>query len=222
MQGLQMWPMTTRKPSSAHFTAQLDSVCYDSVHDVTAQRVSSHRRDVSCCRFLCALQPKDRKAWAQRYRTLIKPGGQLATLMFPVDASRDREQGPPFPVTPELYSELLTPEGGHSHLITLWHRLRLQTSRRTALLCAARSTPHFNPCSLTSELWHCTLKSSLRTHIRCDVDICSAVTELYVCVQNSHRPTSARLSRKRVMRAGRVRSILRYGQEIWKTSKAHI
>ena len=57
------------------------------------------------------MQPQDRKTWAQRYRKLIKPGGQLATLMFPVDASRDKDQGPPFPLTPELYTELLTPEG---------------------------------------------------------------------------------------------------------------
>lgn len=66
---------------------------------------------VCLCRFLCALQPHDRKKWAQRYRQLIRPGGQLATLMFPVDASRDKNEGPPFPLTPELYTELLTPEG---------------------------------------------------------------------------------------------------------------
>ena len=63
------------------------------------------------CRFLCALQPHDRKKWAQRYAQLIKPGGQLATLIFPVDANKDRNEGPPFPVTPELYTELLEPLG---------------------------------------------------------------------------------------------------------------
>ena len=57
------------------------------------------------------MQPQDRKAWAQRYRKLIKPGGQLVTLMFPVDANKDRNEGPPFPLTPELYDELLQPEG---------------------------------------------------------------------------------------------------------------
>ncbi|CAK0786945.1 hypothetical protein CVIRNUC_010159 [Coccomyxa viridis] len=61
--------------------------------------------------FLCALQPHDRKKWAQRYAQLIKPGGQLATLIFPVDASKDRNHGPPFPVTPELYADLLEPLG---------------------------------------------------------------------------------------------------------------
>ena len=64
-------------------------------------------------RFLCALQPHDRKKWAQRYTQLIKPGGQLATLIFPVDASKDRNEGPPFPVTPELYADLLEPLGMH-------------------------------------------------------------------------------------------------------------
>ncbi len=63
------------------------------------------------CRFLCALQPHDRKKWAQRYAQLIKPGGQLATLIFPVDPNKDRNEGPPFPVTPELYTELLEPLG---------------------------------------------------------------------------------------------------------------
>ena len=63
--------------------------------------------EVWLCRFLCALQPHDRKKWAQRYTQLIKPGGQLATLIFPVDASKDRNEGPPFPVTPELYADLL-------------------------------------------------------------------------------------------------------------------
>ncbi|CAK0756839.1 hypothetical protein CVIRNUC_002488 [Coccomyxa viridis] len=61
--------------------------------------------------FLCALQPHDRKKWAQRYAQLIKPGGQLATLIFPVDPNKDRNEGPPFPVTPELYTELLEPLG---------------------------------------------------------------------------------------------------------------
>ena len=105
------WPMTTRKPSLAHQAALLDTFGCSGTHKAPAQRACIEGCGISFCRFLCALQPHDRKAWAQRYKTLIKPGGQLATLIFPVDASRNKDEGPPFPVTPELYTELLTPEG---------------------------------------------------------------------------------------------------------------
>lgn len=32
-------------------------------------------------------------------------------MVYPVDASRDQNQGPPWPVTPELYKQLLIPAG---------------------------------------------------------------------------------------------------------------
>jgi len=38
-------------------------------------------------------------------------GGELITLIFPVDPTADPTQGPPFPVTPELYSDLLLGAG---------------------------------------------------------------------------------------------------------------
>ncbi|CAL8462654.1 g2187 [Coccomyxa elongata] len=61
--------------------------------------------------FLCAMHPDMRDRWAEAWARQIKPGGELVTLMFPVDASMPRDQGPPFPLTPELYSELLSPHG---------------------------------------------------------------------------------------------------------------
>ncbi|KAI9143257.1 S-adenosyl-L-methionine-dependent methyltransferase [Paraphysoderma sedebokerense] len=55
--------------------------------------------------FLCALQPPMRPDWARRMYEIIKPGGLLITLMFPID---NHEDGPPFAVSPELYRQLLT------------------------------------------------------------------------------------------------------------------
>lgn len=59
--------------------------------------------------FLCAMQPTQREAWAKTWAALIAPGGQLLTMMFPVDS--ERKGGPPFAVTPELYEQLLVPTG---------------------------------------------------------------------------------------------------------------
>ena len=128
-----MWPMTIREAFSTPIPALLDSSC---VLEHACQRcVRSTLTKGASCRFLCALQPKDRKAWAQRWRTLIKPGGKLATLIFPVDDSKDRDQGPPFPVTPELYTELLTPQGAHIHFNTL---LRVSELQEKQHLCFMR------------------------------------------------------------------------------------
>ena len=61
--------------------------------------------------FLCALHPSMRKDWATAWGKHLKPGGELITLIFPVDPSREGVEGPPWPVTPELYKDLLVPIG---------------------------------------------------------------------------------------------------------------
>lgn len=38
--------------------------------------------------FLCALDPPMRKPWAETYARIIRPGGELLTVVFPMD---DRE-----------------------------------------------------------------------------------------------------------------------------------
>ena len=63
------------------------------------------------CRFLCALKPEWRQDWARTWASLIRPGGELVTLIFPVVPDKPRDEGPPFPVTVDLYTELLTPLG---------------------------------------------------------------------------------------------------------------
>lgn len=57
--------------------------------------------------FLCAIPREMRQAWAARMAAIIKPGGSLICLVFPVDPTRPIDQGPPFPLTPELVSDLL-------------------------------------------------------------------------------------------------------------------
>jgi hypothetical protein len=65
----------------------------------------------------CALHPDMRTAWAQGWARLLSPGGELVTMVYPVDSSRDPNTGPPWPVTPELYKQLLPPAGT---LLTLY------------------------------------------------------------------------------------------------------
>ncbi|KAF9612272.1 hypothetical protein IFM89_038842 [Coptis chinensis] len=60
------------------------------------------------CRFFCAIEPSMRPAWASRVHDLLKPDGELITLMFPVD---DRIGGPPYKVSLPDYEEVLHPMG---------------------------------------------------------------------------------------------------------------
>ena len=57
--------------------------------------------------FFCALEPGQRDAWAARMGQLVKPGGNLVTLMFPLDG--DRAGGPPFSVSKADYLDRLEP-----------------------------------------------------------------------------------------------------------------
>lgn len=59
--------------------------------------------------FLCALDPSVRGQWAQQMGKLVKPNGELLTLVFPIRPPD--EKGPPFCVSLELYRELLLPVG---------------------------------------------------------------------------------------------------------------
>eukprot|EP01038_Epipyxis_sp_PR26KG_P013412 gene13412-17986_t len=61
--------------------------------------------------FLCALDPSIRKDWALKMSQLLKPGGELLTLIFPIKKDESDVSGPPFRVTMEDYSNLLLPVG---------------------------------------------------------------------------------------------------------------
>ena len=60
-------------------------------------------------RFFCALHPTMRQDWARTWAKLIKPGGYLVTLEWPIRP--DDKTGPPWPVSPQIYSDLLVPLG---------------------------------------------------------------------------------------------------------------
>ena len=67
--------------------------------------------------FLCALDPSVRPQWAQKMAELVKPQGELLTLIFPIREPDDK--GPPFQVSMELYRELLEPVGFTCELLEL-------------------------------------------------------------------------------------------------------
>ncbi|PVV04538.1 hypothetical protein BB560_000960 [Smittium megazygosporum] len=57
--------------------------------------------------FLCALEPSLRESWALQYSKLIKQGGFLITLMFPL--KYNNVGPPPYVLSEELYHTLLDP-----------------------------------------------------------------------------------------------------------------
>eukprot|EP01024_Parvocaulis_polyphysoides_P018391 TRINITY_DN18155_c0_g1_i1.p1 TRINITY_DN18155_c0_g1~~TRINITY_DN18155_c0_g1_i1.p1 ORF type:complete len:221 (-),score=39.14 TRINITY_DN18155_c0_g1_i1:431-1093(-) len=59
--------------------------------------------------FFCAIHPDLRKQWSETWFELIKPGGELITLIYPNDPKR--WPGPPWYVTPEDAKTLLTEAG---------------------------------------------------------------------------------------------------------------
>ncbi|WOL04461.1 putative thiol methyltransferase 2 isoform X1 [Canna indica] len=58
--------------------------------------------------FFCAIDPCLRPAWAEKIKDLLKPEGELITLIMLVS---DQEGGPPFNTTVADYEEVLTPVG---------------------------------------------------------------------------------------------------------------
>ena len=60
------------------------------------------------CTFLCALEPEARSRWAEQMRTLLSPGGELLTAVFPIG---EREGGPPYAMSVPLVRSLLEPLG---------------------------------------------------------------------------------------------------------------
>jgi SAM-dependent methyltransferase len=57
--------------------------------------------------FFCALDPRQRGAWGETMKRLLKPRGILATLLFPYAKPIPEEQGPPWPINELLVAEAL-------------------------------------------------------------------------------------------------------------------
>lgn len=74
--------------------------------DVSAEDSSDSQFDfIYDYTFLCALDPTVRGEWAAQMGRLLRPGGELLTLVFPIRPSDG--QGPPFAVSLDLMKELL-------------------------------------------------------------------------------------------------------------------
>lgn len=58
--------------------------------------------------FLCALDPRIRQDWAVQMARLIKIGGELMTIIFPI---MEKTGGPPFPLSIDVVRDLLMPVG---------------------------------------------------------------------------------------------------------------
>ncbi|KFK37213.1 thiocyanate methyltransferase 1, partial [Arabis alpina] len=58
--------------------------------------------------FFCAIEPEMRPAWAKSMNELLKPDGELITLMYPIT---DHEGGPPYKVDVSTYEDVLVPVG---------------------------------------------------------------------------------------------------------------
>ncbi|XP_041989791.1 probable thiol methyltransferase 2 isoform X1 [Salvia splendens] len=54
--------------------------------------------------FFCAIEPELRSLWAKKMSNLLKPDGELITLIYPID---DHEGGPPYKVSVADYEEEL-------------------------------------------------------------------------------------------------------------------
>jgi len=60
--------------------------------------------------FFCAIHPSMREGWAQSWSKHLKSGGTLVTSIFP-DFEDRSITGPPWPVWPDLYKEVLDTAG---------------------------------------------------------------------------------------------------------------
>ena len=86
--------------------------------------------------FFVAIPPSKRPEWGRKMNALVKPGGFLITLIYPLNPFT--EEGPPFFVRPEHYVEILEENWekvidripaeseeshiGHEHLV-VWKKL---------------------------------------------------------------------------------------------------
>lgn len=59
--------------------------------------------------FFCAIEPNMRETWAKSVDELLKPDGELITLMYPM--GDDYEGGPPYKISVAEYEEVLVPLG---------------------------------------------------------------------------------------------------------------
>lgn len=59
--------------------------------------------------FFCAISLSEREKWREQMASLLRPGGTLAMLLFPVVPGAPEDDGPPFPLDPEKVERTLAP-----------------------------------------------------------------------------------------------------------------
>lgn len=96
---------------------------------------------VLLCRFFCAMDPAMRKKWAQAWSSWLQPGGEVVTLMFPVES--EGREGPPWPVPVELYDDTLKLEGLYMSLNTYQHNTCFHRINRAIWILASLSASHW-------------------------------------------------------------------------------
>ncbi|PON46720.1 TPMT family [Parasponia andersonii] len=94
--------LTSSQPKSSHFTfLRADfftwhpTHLFDLIFDYT---------------FFCAIEPHLRSAWAEKVGDILKPDGELITLMFPI-GDHVSVGGPPYKVSVSDYEKVLHPMG---------------------------------------------------------------------------------------------------------------
>lgn len=95
--------------------------------------------------FFCAFHPSMRPAWAKRMTDLLKPNGELITLMY---LAEGQEAGPPFNTTVLDYEEVLKPLG---FVITCIQDNDVAVKRRQGMEKIARWKRMASPTNLDSE-----------------------------------------------------------------------
>ncbi|KDQ64797.1 hypothetical protein JAAARDRAFT_167436 [Jaapia argillacea MUCL 33604] len=86
--------------------------------------------------FFVAILPTMRPDWARQMTGLVKPGGYLITLVFPLHQT---DSGPPFPVEPSHYEELLSSDWDRVHNKVPEHGLPSHVGRQQMVVWKRRS-----------------------------------------------------------------------------------
>lgn len=94
----------------ADFFAMEEAAAFDVIYDYTYAYLPAEIRSAQADqkprhRFFVAIPPAKRAEWGQQMTKLVKPGGFLITLIFPILPYKDF--GPPFYVRPDHYDEVL-------------------------------------------------------------------------------------------------------------------
>ena len=98
--------------SPAQHAVRNSFCCYTLFSKCPNSKAFTREALLHCCpgsRFFCAMEPSMRQKWAEAWAQWLAPGGELVTLMYPVEA--EGREGPPWPVPVQLYDDTLRPAG---------------------------------------------------------------------------------------------------------------